>query len=137
MINTEANSPSQGSAVYARSTRTGTPTVDEQIATCLAAARQNGWDVPKSNVYTDEGSESKMAFASRPGIQALLAEARHKYRGFERVIVYDQQRLSRVAEEMLSVYGELSRCGVSVVIAKSVSRRRSRRPPANAGQAVC
>lgn len=124
-------------AIYARS-RSGERNAEVQIANCRSEASQKSWSVADDQVYRDDGFFGRKTIAERPGFGAMLIAAR---KGALDVVIVDQLLcFSRKIEEVLKVYGTLSRLGVRIHIASpgpTPGARRSRKAdPKRVGHSV-
>ena len=105
-------------AVYARKSTEQRGVADDaksvtrQIDSARSYAIKKGWQLRNDHIYSDDGV-SGAEFDRRPGLQAMLAEA--KQRSFRYVIVADQSRLGRETAETMMVLKQLKRAGVDVV----------------------
>ena len=95
-------------AIYLR-VSTGRQTVENQRAELLVEADARGWDVVAE--YVDEGVSG--AKAARPGLDRLLADARH--RRFDAVVVWKLDRLARSLRHLLALKDELQERGIGLV----------------------
>jgi site-specific DNA recombinase len=103
-------------AIYARNLRwrsSKEEPVEEQIETCLAAAREQEMLVTEGHIYCDN-RRSDVTFGKRVGLNGLLDAARSESHPFDIVLIDNNSRFSRKYFEILSVYSALSKAGVKV-----------------------
>lgn len=81
-------------AVYARfSTEKQSPlSIEDQVRKCCEYARQHGWSVVDSHIYSDEAVSG--ATDDRSGLRRMLAAAVSREKPFDVVLVDDTSRLS-------------------------------------------
>ena len=83
--------------------------IEDQIRLCSERAQREGWDI--QNCYTDHGISG--ASLIRPGVQALLADARE--RKFNIVLAESIDRLSRDQEDIAHIYKRMGFEDVRIV----------------------
>ena len=110
-------------AIYARGVRKPKQSIEEQVELCRAEALHMGFQVLDDFIYRDEGRNRYLAFDERPGLKALLRAARNEPRKFDVVFVDANYRFSKSFEQMLRVYTNLSRAGVTVRVATTSPHR--------------
>src|ERR1700733_7153698 len=91
-------------AVYARLDRHEAHSVEEQIATCRAEIKRQGWTLSEHHVFTDAAWYSRVAMDDRPGLKALFTYANAVPRPFDFLIVDATERFSSWVGGVLKVY---------------------------------
>jgi DNA invertase Pin-like site-specific DNA recombinase len=114
----------KGCAVYARPNRQRTCTIQQQLEVCQAEAAHRGLHIFPQSVFSDQGFKAFRDLYSRPGFSALMEQARSLNRDFDYVIVDGTNTLSRATSDVLSVFTDLARLGVTLVAVRKPSRAR-------------
>jgi len=112
-------------AVYARLDRHEAHSVEEQIATCRAEIKRQGWTLSEHHVFTDAAWYSRVAMDDRPGLKALFTYANAVPRPFDFLIVDATERFSSWVGEVLKVYSALSRSGIRIYVVPTTDEHRS------------
>ncbi len=98
-------------AIYAR-VSTGEQSCESQLHALRLAADRHGWEVVQE--LTDEGFSGATGRDKRPAYDALLKGIAR--REFDKVAVWNIDRLARSMTELLKVLGELKAKGVGLYI---------------------
>lgn len=101
-------------ALYGRVSTLNGQDVGLQLEELRQVAAQRGWTVVEE--YVDEGVSG--AKTSRPGLDALLAEAQRSR--FDVVLVWKLDRLGRSLQHLLGVLDDLARWGVGFASVRDV-----------------
>lgn len=98
-------------AIYAR-VSTGEQSCESQLHALRLAADRHGWEIVQE--LTDEGFSGATGRDKRPAYDALLKGIAR--REFDKVAVWNIDRLARSMTELLKVLGELKAKGVALYI---------------------
>lgn len=98
-------------AIYAR-VSTGDQSCESQTHALRLAADRHGWQIVET--FTDEGFSGAAGREKRPAYDALLKGIARK--DFDKVLVWNIDRLARSMTELLKVLGELKAKGVGLYI---------------------
>lgn len=98
-------------AIYAR-VSTGEQSCESQLHALRQAAERHGWEIVQE--LTDEGFSGVTGRDKRPAYDALLKGIAR--REFDKVAVWNIDRLARSMTELLKILGELKAKGVALYI---------------------
>lgn len=98
-------------AIYAR-VSTGEQSCESQLHALRLAAERHGWMIVQE--FTDEGFSGAAGREKRPGYDALLKGIAR--RDFDKVLVWNIDRLARSMTELLKTLGELKAKDVGLYI---------------------
>jgi DNA invertase Pin-like site-specific DNA recombinase len=98
-------------AIYAR-VSTGEQSCESQLHALRLAAERHDWKIIQE--FTDEGFSGATGREKRPGYDALLKGIAR--RDFDKVLVWNIDRLARSMTELLKTLGELKAKGVGLYI---------------------
>ncbi len=86
--------------------------LESQQDACVAFARQNGYELPKANIFREEGESAKIL--DRTQLQKLLTFVKEKQGEIEYCIVWKVDRLARKSEYHHAIKGMLMKYGVKL-----------------------
>lgn len=86
--------------------------LDSQEEACIAFAKQNGYNVPKENIFREEGESAKIL--DRTQLQKLLSYVKENPGKVEYCIVWKVDRLARKSEYHHAIKGILLKYGVKL-----------------------
>ena len=98
-------------ALYVR-VSTDQQTVEHQVAALRQVAEHRGWAVVE--IYRDAGISGAKGRAQRPGLDAMLTDA--KRRKFDVVMAWAIDRLGRSLIDLLGTIASLEECGVDLYL---------------------
>ncbi len=87
--------------------------LDMQQKQCLEFAKSHGWNVPKENIFRDEGESAKAT--NRPQLLAMLEHCRKNKGNTEKCIVWKLDRFARNSDDHVMIRAILRKNGVSLV----------------------
>ena len=87
--------------------------LDMQQKQCLDFAKSHGWNVPKENIFRDEGESAKAT--NRPQLLAMLEYCRKNKGNVEKCIVWKLDRFARNSDDHVMIRAILRKNGVSLV----------------------
>ncbi len=87
--------------------------LDMQQKACLDFAKSSGWELPKENIFRDEGQSAKAT--NRPQLLAMLEFCRKNKGKIDKCIVWKLDRFARNSDDHVLIRTALKKNGVSLV----------------------
>lgn len=87
--------------------------LDMQQKACQDFAKAQGWNLPKENIFRDEGESAKAT--NRPQLLAMLEYCRKHKGSVEKCIVWKLDRFARNSDDHVMIRAILRKNGVSLV----------------------